>query len=234
MLDQENICLSVEKKQRDYKSVAPEIVQTSSFQFDDFQHYVDVNMNKKSAYTYTRGENPTLTILEEKLAQLEKGECAKVFASGMGAISATILSLVQQKDHIVIVNTVYGSTVKFIQNLERFGVESTKIDVSSTEDIFAFVKENDFFCYNIAHRADRKGLLIQKEEKTEWRKKEILSQLLTIHGQHHYFKILWCMELILLYILVQNILEDIVIWLVALSFLIKNIYMKSMNLVKSF
>ena len=42
------------------------------------------------------------------------------------------------------------------------------------------------------------------------------------------------MELILLYILVQNILEDIVIWLVALSFLIKNIYMKSMNLVKSF
>ena len=71
MLDQENICLSVEKKQREYKSVAPEIVQTSSFQFDDFQHYVDVNMNKKSAYTYTRGgENPTLTILEEKLAQL--------------------------------------------------------------------------------------------------------------------------------------------------------------------
>ena len=123
MLDQENICLLVEKKQREYKSVAPEIVQTSSFQFDDFQHYVDVNMNKKSAYTYTRGENPTLTILEEKLAQLEKGECAKVFASGMGAISATILSLVQQKDHIVIVNTVYGSTVKFIQNLERFGVE---------------------------------------------------------------------------------------------------------------
>ena len=114
MLDQENICLSVEKTQREYKSVAPEIVQTSSFQFDDFQHYVDVNMNKKSAYTYTRGENPTLTILEEKLAQLEKGECAKVFASGMGAISATILSLVQQKDHIVIVNTVYGSTVKFI------------------------------------------------------------------------------------------------------------------------
>lgn len=147
MLDQENICLSVEKKQRDYKSVAPEIVQTSSFQFDDFQHYVDVNMNKKSAYTYTRGENPTLTILEEKLAQLEKGECAKVFASGMGAISATILSLVQQKDHIVIVNTVYGSTVKFIQNLERFGVESTKIDVSSTEDIFAFVKDNTRMIY---------------------------------------------------------------------------------------
>lgn len=65
----------------------------------------------------------------------------------MGAISATILSLVQQKDHIVIVNTVYGSTVKFIQNLERFGVESTKIDVSSTEDIFAFVKENTKMIY---------------------------------------------------------------------------------------
>ena len=58
-----------------------------------------------------------------------------------------ILSLIQQKDHIVIVNTVYGSTVKFIQNLERFGVESTKIDVSSTEDIFAFVKDNTRMIY---------------------------------------------------------------------------------------
>lgn len=147
MLDQDNICLSIERQQAKYKSISPEIVQTSSFQFDNFQHYVDVNTNHEAAYTYTRGDNPTLAILENKLAKLEKGECAKVFSSGMGAISATILSLIQQKEHILIVNTVYGSSVKLIQSLNRFGVESTKIDVSSTEDIFKFVKENTKMIY---------------------------------------------------------------------------------------
>lgn len=147
MLDQDNICLSIERQQAKYKSISPEIVQTSSFQFDNFQHYVNVNTNYEAAYTYTRGENPTLAILEKKIAKLEKGECAKVFASGMGAISATILSLIQQKEHILIVNTVYGSSVKLIQSLNRFGVESTKIDISSTEDIFKFVKENTKMIY---------------------------------------------------------------------------------------
>ena len=72
MLDQENICLSVEKKQREYKSVAPEIVQTSSFQFDDFQHYVDVNMNKKSAYTYTRGRKPNINNSRRETSSIRK------------------------------------------------------------------------------------------------------------------------------------------------------------------
>lgn len=147
MLDKENICLSIEKQQIKYKSISPEIVQTSSFQFDNFQHYVNVNMNYEEAYTYTRGDNPTLALLEKKIAKLEKGECAKVFASGMGTISATILSLIQQKDHVLIVNTVYGSSVKLIQSLKRFGVESTKIDVSSTKDIFPFVKDNTKMIY---------------------------------------------------------------------------------------
>ncbi len=85
MLDQDNICLSIERQQAKYKSISPEIVQTSSFQFDNFQHYVNVNTNYEAAYTYARGENPTLAILEKKIAKLEKGECAKSFCFRNGS-----------------------------------------------------------------------------------------------------------------------------------------------------
>lgn len=142
-----NICLSLEHDQKEYRSISPEIVQTSSFQFKNFQHYVDVNANNEKSYTYTRGDNPTLEVLETKLASLEKGECARVYASGMGAISATIMSLVNHGDHVLIVNTVYGSSVKFIQSLSRFLIESTRIDVNSTQEIFDHVQENTKMIY---------------------------------------------------------------------------------------
>ena len=147
MKDLDNICLSLQHEKKDYQSISPEIVQTSSFQFKNFEHYVQVNNQKEFAYTYTRGDNPTLEQLEEKIAKLEKGECARSFASGMGAISATILSHLKANDHVVIVNTVYGSAVKFIQSLERFGIKSTKIDVENTQKIFKYVNEQTRMIY---------------------------------------------------------------------------------------
>ncbi|MCB5666662.1 PLP-dependent transferase, partial [Mediterraneibacter gnavus] len=69
-----------------------------------------------------RDGNPTLNLLETKLARLEKGEAAQMFASGMGAISASILTLAKAGDHIIIVNTVYGSSVKLIKQLSKFGI----------------------------------------------------------------------------------------------------------------
>ncbi|MEG0684103.1 MAG: aminotransferase class I/II-fold pyridoxal phosphate-dependent enzyme [Coprobacillus sp.] len=148
MLDLDNVCLEVEKGQGvEYQTISPEIVLTSSFQFKNFEHYVNVNSKGEKAYTYTRDGNPTLAILEEKIAKLEGGECGKAFASGMGAISSAILSLVKQGDHIIIVNTVYGSSVKLIQQMSKFGVESTKIDVVDTKEIFDHIKENTKMIY---------------------------------------------------------------------------------------
>ena len=115
MKDLENICLSIEHcLNEDYLPISPQIVQTSSFQFKNYQHYIDVNTHHLPAYTYTRGENPTLAMFERKIAQLEHGENAICFASGMGAISATLLSLIQKDEHILIVNTIYGSAQKLI------------------------------------------------------------------------------------------------------------------------
>lgn len=118
------------------------MVLTSSFQFQDFQHYVDVNTNQTKAFTYTRGANPTLEIFEQKIAKLENGECAKSFASGKAAISAAILGLIEQSQHIL-----YGSASKFIRHLQRFGVESTIFHVSETADIFQHVQDNTKIIY---------------------------------------------------------------------------------------
>ena len=67
---------------------------------------------------------------------MERGEKCKVFASGMGAISATLFTLLQQGDHVLMVNTIYGESVSFMQYLEKFGVSLTKVDVAETEELF--------------------------------------------------------------------------------------------------
>ena len=148
MKDIENVCLEVDELDFDnYSPISPDIVLTSSFKFKNFDHYVKVNAKEEFAYTYTRDGNPTLNLLETKLARLEKGEAAQMFASGMGAISASILTLAKAGDHIIIVNTVYGSSVKLIKQLSKFGIESTKIDVSDTLEIFDYVKNNTSIIY---------------------------------------------------------------------------------------
>ena len=148
MKDIENVCLEVDDLDSDhYQPISPDIVLTSSFKFKNFDHYVKVNSKEEFAYTYTRDGNPTLNLLEQKLARLESGEAAQMFASGMGAVSATILTLAKAGDHIIVVNTVYGSSVKLIKQLAKFNVECTKIDVNDTSEIFDYVKDNTSIIY---------------------------------------------------------------------------------------
>lgn len=78
MKDIENVCLEVDELDFDnYSPISPDIVLTSSFKFKNFDHYVKVNAKEEFAYTYTRDGNPTLNLLETKLARLEKGEAAR-------------------------------------------------------------------------------------------------------------------------------------------------------------
>lgn len=173
-MSKEIVCLEVEKEwSKDYLGVSPDIVQTSNFQFRDFEHYVAVNSKGESAYTYTRGDNPTLHILEEKIAKLEGGDKAQAFASGIGAISATILTLVQQGDHVIVVNTVYGSSVKFIQSLEKFGVMSTKIDVNETNQIWQYVQDNTKMIYFESPSSQKFEMLDLEEISSYCKKKNI-------------------------------------------------------------
>lgn len=86
-------------------------------------------------YDYTRVSNPTTDIAEAKIAALEGGDRARCFGSGMGAISAAILSCVKAGDHIVCVETVYGPTRMFLTGyLPRFGITTTFIEGSDPNE----------------------------------------------------------------------------------------------------
>jgi cystathionine beta-lyase len=102
---------------------SPPIVQTSLFSFPNFGALLDGLAAEDRHHIYSRGNNPTVTAVERKLAALERGEACKCFASGMAAISAVMLGLLRAGDHILFVNQVYGPTLQLAEHLRRFGIE---------------------------------------------------------------------------------------------------------------
>ena len=84
--------------------MATPIVQTSLFAFQDFESLIAAGAAENKHNVYTRGQNPTVEVLERKLAALEQGEACKAFGSGMAAISAVMMGLLESGDHILFVN----------------------------------------------------------------------------------------------------------------------------------
>lgn len=130
-----------------YGAVTPPIVQTTLFTFDTFDEFVNASNHERENHLYCRGVNPTTEILEKKLAMLEGGEQAKVFGSGMGAISATLFTLLKAGDHILLVNNVYGPATIYSKTLEKFHVECTNVFVEEAEEIEPYVRPNTKVIY---------------------------------------------------------------------------------------
>jgi cystathionine beta-lyase/cystathionine gamma-synthase len=102
-------------------SVVPPIYQTSTYHFPS--EYSEAAQHGNT-YLYTRSDNPSVEVPAELIRQMEGGEAVRLFASGMGAISATVLSLVQSGDEIVAVGGLYGGTTDLLSELlPRFGVQ---------------------------------------------------------------------------------------------------------------
>ena len=87
------------------------IVQTSLFTFPDLEGLHAGLDAEHATNVYSRGQNPTVETLEEKLAALERGEACKCFASGMAAVNAVMTSQLAAGDHVVFVNQTYGPTL---------------------------------------------------------------------------------------------------------------------------
>lgn len=103
------------------------VVQTSLFSFPSLEDLAEAYSDPRSHRLYTRGQNPTVEVLEEKLAELERGEACKAFASGMAAVSAVFLGLLEAGDHIVFLNDTYGPTLQLARHLRRFGIEHSVV-----------------------------------------------------------------------------------------------------------
>lgn len=101
---------------------SPPVVQTSLFSFPDFAALIEGLSTEHEHTVYSRGRNPTVMAVEEKLARLERGERCLCFASGMGAISAVMHTALRSGDHVLFVNQTYGPTLQLARFLERFGI----------------------------------------------------------------------------------------------------------------
>ncbi len=125
--------------------VMPPIHQTSTFEA------VDHEQQLRATHTdmfYTRYGNPTHTVVEAAIAELEGTESALIFASGMAAISSAILSLVSAGDHIVAQRDIYGGTTKFLtQWLPRFGIETTFVDATDYSQHEKAIRPNTKLLY---------------------------------------------------------------------------------------
>jgi methionine-gamma-lyase len=111
------------------KAISPPIYQTSTFRYDSVAEGAELGADRGSGWYYTRWGNPTTRLFEERVALLEGGEDALATASGMGAISSAVLTLVGSGAHVVSPRAVYQATFElFHEVLPRQGVEVTFID----------------------------------------------------------------------------------------------------------
>lgn len=133
---------------RGYHSLNMPIYQTSTFYFDTCEQGGRSFAGEEDAYIYSRMGNPTVCLLEEKVAAMEGGEAAAATASGMGAISAALWSIAGAGKHIIADKTLYGCTFALLSHgMTRYGVEVSMIDTSDLEEVKANLKENTVAVY---------------------------------------------------------------------------------------
>ena len=119
------------------------IYQTTSYVFDNTNHAANLFNLSEPGFIYTRLNNPTNDILEQRLAALERGIAAVVTASGTAAINTTLLTLLKAGDHIVASSSLYGGTYNLLGvTLPRFGITTTFVDPSDAKNFKDAVKEN--------------------------------------------------------------------------------------------
>lgn len=105
-------------------SLTPPIFQTSTFTFQTAEQGMNRFAGNEEGYVYSRLGNPTVKLLEERVALLEKGEMALAFSSGMAAVSAVLVSLTKTGDHILCSKGVYGCTFGLLQLLkEKYNID---------------------------------------------------------------------------------------------------------------
>ena len=119
------------------------LYQTSTFSFKDAAQGAARFAGEEAGYIYTRLGNPTTRELEQKLAQLEEMEDAAATATGMGAVSASVLSFLQQGDHLIASSALYGcSFALFAHMLPKFGIDVTFVDMTNEAELKAALKPN--------------------------------------------------------------------------------------------
>ena len=127
---------------------AAPIYQTTSFVFDETSHAASLFNIGRSGHVYSRISNPTVAVLEERVAGLEGGIAAVATASGMAAIHLAICTLMGEGGHIVASHALYGGTHNLLAyTLPRFGIQTTFVDPCDPEAFRAAIKPETRLIY---------------------------------------------------------------------------------------
>ncbi len=125
------------------QSMAVPIYHNVAYTFKSVEHSIKVFELAEPAYIYTRLNNPTNDILEQRLAAVEGGIGAVSFASGTSAVSSTLLTLLKSGDHIVSSSSLYGGTFMMLSHtLTRFGITTTFVDADNPENFKSAIQDN--------------------------------------------------------------------------------------------
>lgn len=121
---------------------APDIVMSSTFIVDEEVSFSANNLDEETPWVYTRWGNPTTSLLEANLADLENAEACIAFASGMAATTAILFSHLSASDHLIIQNTNYPGTSEVArETLSRFGVSTTAVDTTDLDTVRGAVRD---------------------------------------------------------------------------------------------
>ena len=124
------------------------IYQTTSYVFDNTDHAANLFSLAEPGYIYTRLNNPTADVLEQRLASLEGGIAAVATSSGSAALATTLLTLLKTGDHIVASNSLYGGTYNLLNvTLPRYWITTTFVDPDDTENFSKAINENTRVVY---------------------------------------------------------------------------------------
>nr|WP_269468649.1 cystathionine gamma-synthase family protein [Alteromonas sp. ASW11-130] len=123
------------------------------YEYEDAQGIIDVFQGKQAGHVYSRSSSPSVSALQEMINELEGGEGALCFATGMGAISSTFLALFRQGEHIIVSRYLFGNTRSFMGTLESFGIQISYVDVTKLTEVIDAYQPNTraVFCETIAN-----------------------------------------------------------------------------------
>ena len=139
----------------EFGGVNPSISDSSTYTFLAAKSMADsFEGNSEGCYLYSRHSSPSNLYLGEALAAMEGTETANVSASGMGAITPTLMQLCSAGDHIVSARTIYGGTYAFLKNfLPKFNVSNTFVDITSLQKVEAAINNNTkvIYCESVSN-----------------------------------------------------------------------------------
>lgn len=147
-LTEEWICTHLGDEYDEYKgAVVPPIYQNSLHVFPTIEAKEAYNY-KEGEFLYGRYGNPTVDIVEKKIAALERGDAARCFGSGMAAISSALLTCLSAGDHVIAVKNVYGCTYTFLTKyLKRFNIDVTFVKGDKVSEFKDAIRENTKVIY---------------------------------------------------------------------------------------